>query len=183
LKSQPDESNHATAAAPMNQSATAKKSRKEAEAKWSQGRPKGPVSFAGKTEVIWLLFIGIVSGVAFIVSLAEGASIAVDRATGLVAGVFPLPFALIVIAVILSGIFQIFTPRGGSAIPLFGWRGGVDGLSSEERMEFESKPRIARFAKVYLWLAVNSLVGAAIALIAFAGLYVMMRFAQQQHPN
>jgi hypothetical protein len=42
-------------------------------------------------------------------------------------------------------------------------------------------PRTRRLAEVYLWLAVNSLVGAVMTLIAFAGIYALVQFAQQQH--
>jgi hypothetical protein len=117
---------------------------------------------------------------AFITARIEAFPPAVVYAAGTVACVFALPFGLIVIAVILSGILQIFTPGGGSAIPLFAWKGSVDGLSPDQLREFHAKPRLLRFAQVYLWLAANSLVGAVIALIAFAGLYTLMQFAQQK---
>jgi len=137
--------------------------------------------FAGKTEVICLVVIGIVSLAGFIIAFVEAFPRAVLLAAGAVACVFALPFALIVIAVTLVTVLQIFTPGGGSAIPLFGWKGSVDGLSLAQRREFEAKPRMVRFAKVYLWLAVNSLVGALAALVAFACLYAFMQFAQQRH--
>lgn len=79
------------------------------------------------------------------------------------------------------GLLQAFTSGGGSALPLFAWKGGVDGLSPVDRSEFEAKPPMIRFAKVYLWLAVNSLVGALITLIAFAALYILMQIAQQKN--
>jgi hypothetical protein len=137
--------------------------------------------FAGKTEVIWLVVIGIVSLAAFIASLIEAFPSAVVVAAGALACVFALPLVLIVTAVILAAIVQIFTPGGGGAIPLFGWKGGVDGLSLVQRHEFEAKPRMLRFAKVHLWLAVNSLVGALITAVAFAAIYTLMQFAQR--PN
>ncbi len=139
------------------------------------------INFAGKTEVIWLLVIGIVSLAAFIVSRVETFPSAVVFMAGAVACVFALPFGLIAIAVILSMLLQIFTPGGGSAIPLFPWKSSVDGLSPDRLREFQAKPRMNRFAIVYLWLAVNSLVGAAVALIAFACLYTFMQFVQQKH--
>src|ERR1017187_5704123 len=105
-------------------------------------------------------------------SLIENFPRAVVWGTEAFACIFGLPLALIAIAVILVALLQIFTPGGGDAIPLFRWKGGVDGLSLAQRHEFEAKPRLVRFAKVHLWLAVNSLVGAAITLVAFAGLYM-----------
>ena len=137
------------------------------------------VSFAGKAEIVWLIFVGMVSLAALIASINQATPRAIVWATGAVACVFALPLALIVIAAILAIIVQIFTPGGGSVIPLFGWKGGVDGLSPAERREFQAKPCVVRFAKVYVWLAVNSLVGALIALAAFAAIYVLMQIAQQ----
>lgn len=139
------------------------------------------ISFAGKAEVIWLLVIGIVSFAAFIAARIESFPSAVVFIAGAVACVFALPFGLIAIAVILSALLQIFTPSGGSSIPLFPWKGSVDGLSPDQLREFEAKPRMNRFAKVYLWLSVNSLVGAAVTLIAFVCLYTFMQLVQQQH--
>ena len=139
------------------------------------------ISFAGKVEVIWLLAIGIASFTAFLVARIESFPSGIVLIAGVVAGVFALPFGFIAIAVILSGLLQMFTPGGGSSIPLFPWKGSVDGLSPEQLREFAAKPRMNRFAYVYLWLAVNSLVGAAIALIAFACLYTFMQLVQKEH--
>ncbi len=138
-------------------------------------------SFAGKAEIIWLVVLGVLSAAAFIAALTQGFSTVVVWATGALAAVFALPFALLLVAVVLAVIVQIFTPGGGSAIPILGWKGGVDGLSPDQRRAFEARPRAVRFGKVYVWLAVNSLVGAAITLAAFAALYALMQFAQQ--PN
>jgi len=157
--------------------------KKESAAKPLPGKAGEGSSFAGTSEVIWLLVVGIATGAMFIRSLVVDASSVVVWATGVLAGVFALPFALIVVAVILAVIVQIFSPGGGNAIPLFAWKGGVDGLSATQRLDFRAKPPVARFARVYLYLAVNSLVGAAITLVAFAGLYVLMQFAQQPHPH
>jgi hypothetical protein len=136
---------------------------------------------AAKAELIWLAVIGVISLAGFIASLTEALPRTFVFATGAMACVFALPLALIVVAAILAAIIQIFTPGGGSAIPLFAWKGGVDGLSPGQCREFQAKPRMVRFAKVYVWLAVNSIVGAVITLVAFAGIYALMQFAQQ--PN
>ncbi len=145
-----------------------------------QSSSTNPSEFAGKAEVKWLVATGIVAAAAFIASLVGKLPHALVLAAGAFACVFALPLALIVIAVILAGIVQIFSPGGGAAIPLFAWKGGVDGLSPAEIREFEAKPRQHRFIKVYLYLAVNSLVGAVMTLLAFAALYALMQFAQQQ---
>lgn len=146
-----------------------------------QGSTTSAVSFAGEKKLIWLIAIGLVSLAALVTSLIEGFRVAIVIPVGAVACVFGLPLVLIVIAAILSVIVQIFAPGGARAIPLFKWKGGVDGLSDELRSDFENKPPLVRISKVYLWLAVNSLVGGAITLIAFAGLYVFMQFVQQQN--
>jgi hypothetical protein len=141
---------------------------------------KSSSKFAGKAEVKWLVAIGILSAAVYITSLVEKCPHFLVWATGAFACVFALPLGLIVIAVILAGIISIFTPGGASAIPLFAWKGGVDELSSTEIREFQTKPPAYRFMKVYLYLAVNSLAGAVMTLLAFGALYVLMQFAQQQ---
>jgi len=138
-------------------------------------------SFGGEAELIWLVGIGILSFAAYIVSRIASFPTALIYATGAVACVFALPLGLIVISGILSILLQIFTPGGGSAIPLFPFELGVDGLSSAQVLEFKANPRMHRFTKVYVWLAVNSLVGAAVTVVAFAGLYALMEFARQSH--
>ena len=141
---------------------------------------KGTSQFGGTTEVKWLVAIGIVSATVYITSLVETFPRLIVWATGAFACVFALPLALIVIAVILAGIVSIFTPGGAGAIPLFAWKGGVDGLSLTQIREFQARPPALRFMKVYLYLVVNSLVGAVMTLLAFGALYVLMQFAQQQ---
>lgn len=136
-------------------------------------------SFGGEPEVIWLVGIGILSFVAYIVSRMASFPAVLTYATGFVACVFAIPLGLIVVAGVLSMLIQIFTPGGGSPIPLFPWKCDVDGLSSAQVREFRAKPRMHRLARVYIWLAVNSLVGAAVTLVAFAGLYALMEFARQ----
>jgi hypothetical protein len=151
------------------------------ETKPLQGPKNTASSFGGKTEAIYLLILGVVSAAAFIASIVDDLSRFLVYLTGVLAAIFALPFALIIVAVVLGGLLQMFTPGGGSAIPLLAWNGGVDGLSPVEKSEFEAKPIMVRVAKVYLWLAVNSLVGAVIMLIAFAALYMLMQVAQQKN--
>ena len=86
-------------------------------------------SFAGKTEVIWLLVVGIVSLAAFITSRIEAFPLTVVFTSEAVACVFALPFGLIAIAAIFSAMVQLFTPGGGNAIALFVWDGGVARLA------------------------------------------------------
>jgi hypothetical protein len=145
----------------------------------------GPVSlaatmFAGKREVLWLILIGMVSLAALIMSLVENFPRPAVYSVGAIACVFALPWLLVVVAVILAVIVQIFTPGGGPTIPLFVWKGGVDGILFSRLQEFEAKSPLGRFAKVYLWLVVNSVVGAVVTLLAFGALYVFMQFVQTQ---
>ncbi len=136
-------------------------------------------SFGGKPEIISFLVIGILSLATFVVSLTESSPTILAFVTGAISCIFALPFGLIVIAGILSEVLQVFTPGGGRAIPLFVWNGGIDGLSPAEFREFRSSPTVYRFAKVYLWLVVNSLIGVVVTLVAFACLYAFMEFIRQ----
>lgn len=141
--------------------------------------PLDPGRFGGEVEVFWLIGIGVLSFVAFIVSRVASLPTVLIYGTGAIACVFALPLGLTAMAWVLSGLLQVFTPGGGTAIPLFQWKCRVDGLSDAEVRVFRAKPCMHRFAMVYVWLAVNSLVGAAVTLVAFGGLYALMEYARQ----
>lgn len=132
-------------------------------------------------EFAWLLVAGLLSAAAFIASRTQGFPQTVIGFTCLLACVFALPFALLAVAGVLSGLLQAFTPGGGKAVPLFTWKGGVTGLTLAQFREFKGMPGLRRFVKIYLWLAVNSLIASVVTLVAFAGLYVLMEFARNNH--
>jgi hypothetical protein len=130
---------------------------------------------AGKRELIYLVVVGAVTLAGFIIAYFQDAPQVVVVGTGILAGVFAGPWLLIVAAGILAGIVQAF---GQTSINTLPWKGGIDGIPSDQIAQFDAKPQVVRFGKVYLWALVNSLVGAVVAVLAFAALYAIMQFVQ-----
>ena len=53
------------------------------------------------------------------------------------------------------------------------WGGGIDSVLLRQLREFEAKPRQERFAKVYRWVIVNSLLSLGILLVGCFIIYFL----------
>jgi hypothetical protein len=59
--------------------------------------------------------------------------------------------------------------------PIGNWSGGVLGLLIHQAREFRSRPRLYKFLKIYLWVAVNGLLA---AFVLVAGLLIIYCFTE-----
>lgn len=129
--------------------------------------------FAGTTEVCWLIAVGVLSLVAFIVACATGASRTMKLLTGILAACFALPWALCLLSAIVQGMMPM-----GINIGSPNFRGNIDGIPLRQFRAFKRTSHPHRLLTVYGWLIVNSLLALVILLIGCAIIYFLTNWME-----
>ena len=125
-------------------------------------------------EAIWLVGIGVLSLAAFIGALAESLPLPLVVLTGSIAAVFALPWILLLLAGIVKGIMPMAIDLG----PIGNWSGGVNNILIHQAREFRSRPRLYKFLKIYLWVAVNGLLAVFVLGAGLLIIYWLTEYAK-----
>jgi hypothetical protein len=105
----------------------------------------------------------------FVAAIAQDTPKAIQIITGALAGIFALPWLLM----LLAGLIQGLMPMGMKLGEIGSYAGSINDVPHYRVSEFRAKPLLRRLGVVHGWAAVNAIVAAILLAIGLGVIYAV----------